>query len=134
MVDRGKPSHLFRCDYCSMFFFSCCKMKLFRTVIVAFFIGCLAASCSIGQKHSTADNYIKDASITTNVKAAIFLEAELGTSVIGVSTYCGTVTLSGEVPAPSLIARATEVASAVEGVKRVRNRLKVKRNTATPQE
>ena len=107
-------------------FFLWCKMKLFQTVFFVFLTGILAASCSIGQKHSATDAYVTDMSITTSVKTALFHESEPGMAQIHVSTCRGTVTLRGEVSEPSQINRAAEVANNVEGVKKVRNHLKTR--------
>ena len=69
---------------------------------------------------------IDDAAITTKVKAAIFAESSLKSLEISVYTVGGVVTLSGSVDSQASIDRAKALASAVEGVKVVENRLMIK--------
>lgn len=68
---------------------------------------------------------IDDAGITTKVKAAILEEPNLKSLQISVYTVGGVVTLSGSVDSEASSARAKALASAVEGVKMVENRLMV---------
>lgn len=64
-----------------------------------------------------------DTEITARVKAAIFAEPGLKTLQIGVDTVGGVVSLSGAVDSPANSDRAAALAGAVDGVKRVDNRL-----------
>jgi hyperosmotically inducible protein len=66
-----------------------------------------------------------DTGITAKVKTALIAESQLNSKSIGVDTQNGVVTLSGTVPERAQIDRAAQVAQAVEGVKRVDNRLTV---------
>jgi osmotically-inducible protein OsmY len=70
--------------------------------------------------------YMDDGMITTKVKTAIFNEPGLDSAEISVETYQGTVQLSGFVESQSDIDRAVQVARQVEGVKSVKNDMRLK--------
>jgi osmotically-inducible protein OsmY len=70
--------------------------------------------------------YLDDAMITTKVKTAIFNEPGLDSAEINVETYQGNVQLSGFVESKEDIERAVRVARQVEGVKSVRNDMRLK--------
>ena len=59
------------------------------------------------------------------MKAGILAEPGLKVLKIDVDTKDGTVTLTGSVDSPENVQRATQVASTVNGVKSVDNRLAV---------
>ena len=69
---------------------------------------------------------LDDAAITTKVKAAIFAEPSLKTLQISVDTVQGVVSLTGSVDSQEERNRAKALASAVDGVKVVENRLALK--------
>ena len=69
---------------------------------------------------------LDDAAITAKVKAAIFAEPSLKTLQISVDTVQGVVALTGSVDSKEESNRAKALASAVEGVKVVENRLALK--------
>jgi hyperosmotically inducible protein len=75
----------------------------------------------------TVGEKIDDAVITTKVKAALLGDSQVNSGDIGVVTQNGEVQLSGFVNNQSQIDRATEVAKAVEGVKKVINEMSVKK-------
>lgn len=68
---------------------------------------------------------LQDAAITARVNAALMSDAQLSGLRIEVHTQSGTVTLRGSAPDALAIARATELASGVEGVISVVNEIKV---------
>ena len=70
-------------------------------------------------------SYFDDAMVTARVKKAIYNEPSLKVADIGVTTEDSTVSLSGMVKTRAERIKATEVARKVEGVKRVKNELKV---------
>jgi hyperosmotically inducible protein len=72
---------------------------------------------------SQAGTVMDDTEITTRVKAAIFAEPGLKTLQISVDTVQGVVTLSGSVDSPASSDLAASLASAVDGVAQVDNRL-----------
>jgi len=67
-----------------------------------------------------------DATITTKINAALAADEKLSALKINVDTAQGRVTLSGTAPDATSRDRATMLASVVEGVKSVDNRLSVK--------
>jgi hyperosmotically inducible protein len=69
--------------------------------------------------------YSSDAVVTTKVKAAIVAEKSLSALDVAVETNNGVTTLSGTVGSAAQSADATRVARGVEGVKQVKNDLKV---------
>ena len=75
-----------------------------------------------------AGGALDDAAITAKVKAGILAEPELKVLKIDVDTKEGRVTLTGSADNAELVKKAEQVASAVEGVKGVDNRLSVSKS------
>jgi osmotically-inducible protein OsmY len=98
---------------------SCLIAALMLTTLV----GCASTSTD---KHESAGQYIDDATITTGVKAAIVNAPTLKVSEINVETYKGVVQLSGFVSTAENISTASSVARSVNGVKSVKNDLRMK--------
>jgi osmotically-inducible protein OsmY len=96
---------------------------LIAALMMTTVVGCASTS---GDKHETPGQYIDDAAVTTGVKAAIVKEPSLKVSEINVETYKGVVQLSGFVSSAENIATATTVARSVNGVKSVKNDLRLK--------
>lgn len=69
-----------------------------------------------------------DMAITAKVNAALAVDDKLKATQINVDTRAGQVTLTGAAPDAQSRERATTLASAVDGVKQVNNRLVVSRN------
>lgn len=104
-------------------------MKSAKRAAAVFFAAAMlaVAGCATeGEKQSTAGAYIDDAAITTKVKTAIFNEPSLKLFDIGVTTEDKVVHLTGSVKTRAEMAKAVEVARKVQGVKAVRNELKIK--------
>ena len=76
----------------------------------------------VGQKAGKA---IDDTAITAAVKAGILAEPGLKVLKIDVDTKDGAVMLTGSVDSPENLERATQIATAIQGVKSVDNRLAV---------
>lgn len=70
--------------------------------------------------------FVDDAVITTKVKAAIFNEPGLKSTEINVETFKGVVQLSGFVSSEAAATKAVEVAKSVDGVKSVKNDMRLK--------
>lgn len=68
-----------------------------------------------------------DTLITGKIKSAFLADSDLKSTSISVDTNDGEVTLTGSLANQAQIDRAVNVASAVSGVKNVRNRLAIKR-------
>lgn len=84
------------------------------------------ASKLIGEKSDKAGEALGDTAITAKVKAAILAEPDLDVMQINVVTTDGVTTLSGSTSSQLSSDRAKEVASAVAGVKTVKNELMVR--------
>ena len=97
---------------------------------VATIVGALAIAMALGcastPKHEGTGEYVDDTVITTKVKAAILNESTLKSAEINVETFKGMVQLSGFVSSASNESTAVKVASGVEGVKSVKNDMRVK--------
>lgn len=97
----------------------------FTAAIFAFFV--LLAGCTTSSsKEKSTGEYIDDAVITTKVKAAFVADDDLKASEIQVETYKGIVQLSGFVAEASDVSKATKVAKDINGVKSVKNDIRVK--------
>jgi osmotically-inducible protein OsmY len=70
-------------------------------------------------------SFFDDAATTMRVKKAIYNEASLKVMNIGVTTEDGVVDLTGTVKSKAERSKATQVVNRVEGVKKVKNELKV---------
>jgi hypothetical protein len=103
------------------------NLKIVSTLIAALMlstvVGCASTSTD---KHETPGQYVDDAAITTGVKAAILNAPTLKVAEINVETYKGVVQLSGFVSSAENIATASSVARSVNGVKSVKNDLRLK--------
>lgn len=86
----------------------------------------ISAGCASSPTHEGTGEYIDDSVITTKVKSAILGESGLKVSEINVETYKGVVQLSGFVSSHDDIAKAAALARAVDGVKSVKNDMRVK--------
>ena len=94
---------------------------IFLAATLVSVVGC----ASTATKEGTGE-YVDDSVITTKVKAAIFNEPSLKSAEINVETFKGVVQLSGFVSSQADINKAVEVARSVEGVKSVKNAMRVK--------
>lgn len=74
----------------------------------------------------TTGQYIDDTTLTTKVKAALLADKAVSGLSIQVTTTQGVVVLTGDVASDTERMRAAELASAVQGVKAVKNELKIK--------
>ncbi|MBC7453264.1 MAG: BON domain-containing protein [Massilia sp.] len=96
---------------------------LIAAVMLSSIVGCVSTAPS---KQETAGQYVDDVAITTRVKAAVLNAPTLKVSEINVETYKGVVQLSGFVSSLENIATAAAVARSVNGVKSVKNDLRLK--------
>ena len=90
-------------------------------ILLTFFAGCASTT-----KHEGTGEYVDDTVLTTKVKAAILDNPSLKTSEINVETFKGVVQLSGFVSTRDDINKAIEVARRVNGVKSVKNDMRLK--------
>jgi osmotically-inducible protein OsmY len=96
--------------------------KLNRKLVVLASVALLGLA---GCASKGGSNFFTDSMVTASVKKAIYNEPSLKVTDISVATDGGVVSLSGAVKTQRDRARAAEVARNVEGVKRVKNELKV---------
>jgi len=82
--------------------------------------------CAGTRTHEATGQYVDDSVITAKVKAAVLGEPGLKVSEINVETFKGVVQLSGFVSSRDDIKSAIRVASAVDGVKTVKNDMHLK--------
>jgi osmotically-inducible protein OsmY len=88
---------------------------------VAGIVGCASTSKSEG-----TGEYVDDAVITTKVKAAMLEQPGLKSTEINVETFKGVVQLSGFVGTQDNINVATSTARGINGVKSVKNDMRLK--------
>jgi len=93
----------------------------FLAIALVSVVGCASTSQSQG-----TGEYIDDAVITTKVKAALFDDPVTKAYEIKVETYNNVVQLSGFVSSQNEANRAVEVARSVNGVKSVKNDMRLK--------
>jgi osmotically-inducible protein OsmY len=101
------------------------NFKIASTLIAALMLTAVVG-CTSTPKQESAGQYIDDSVITTSVKAAIFNEPSLKVAEINVETFKGVVQLSGFVRSQDSIGTATTIARGVNGVKSVKNDIRVK--------
>ena len=99
--------------------------KTASTLIAALMLSAVAGCATNAQQESTGQ-YIDDTVITTSVKAAILNDPTLKVAEINVETFKGVVQLSGFVRSQDNIATAMNVARSVNGVKSVKNDMRLK--------
>ena len=104
-------------------------MKLLNRSISAVFLAVVLATamgCAPTPTKEGTGEYVDDTVITTKVKTAIFNEPSLKSAEINVETFKGTVQLSGFAKYQADINKAGDVARGVNGVKSVKNDLRLK--------
>lgn len=99
--------------------------KILSTLFIAFSSVAVVACAPTSKREGTGE-YIDDSVITTKVKAAILNEATLKVSEINVETFKGVVQLSGFVSTQAAADKAVEVTRGVNGVKSVKNDMRIK--------
>jgi osmotically-inducible protein OsmY len=86
----------------------------------------MATGCAATLPNQSAGEYLDDAVITTKVKASMVDQPTLKASQIHVETFKGTVYLSGLVASQVEINKAGEVARGINGVRAVKNELRLR--------
>ncbi len=92
-------------------------------ILMATLLGC--ASSSSTPSSDGVGGYWDDSVITTKVKSAIYDEPNLKVNDVSIETVRGVVTLMGEVETGTAKRKAERVARQVEGVKSIKNKIKV---------
>jgi osmotically-inducible protein OsmY len=83
-------------------------------------------ACSTPMSDGSTSAAIDDATLTTNVKTAMYNQTDLNASGITVDSYEGAVQLSGFVSSQAEIDKALAAARSINGVKSVTNDLRLK--------
>jgi hyperosmotically inducible protein len=100
-------------------------MRLFRIMTLA--LAAALAGCAATAQDRSTGQVVDDAALTAKVKASIAEEEGVSATSVNVTTYRGTVQLSGFVESEEAKRRAENAANDVEGVRAVRNDLRVAR-------
>lgn len=95
--------------------------SLFLLMLLAVALGCASTKTREG-----TGEYIDDTAISVKVRTAILNAPSLESTEINVETFKGVVQLSGFVHSHSEIGTAGEVALRIDGVRAVRNDIRVK--------
>ena len=98
-------------------------MHLVRIIAFALAVA-IAGSSATAQDRSTGQ-WVDDAALTTKVKASLAEEDGVNPMSVNVNTYRGVVQLSGFVESEEAKRRAENAAKAVEGVRSVKNDLRI---------
>jgi osmotically-inducible protein OsmY len=77
-------------------------------------------------KQERTGEYVDDAAVSTRIRAQLLNEPDLSSSEINVETFKGVVQLSGFVQHKSDIAKAIEISKATQGVKSVKNDMRLR--------
>ena len=101
-------------------------VRLFTAVLLGSF---LLASCQ-ATTGRTAGRNVDDAALTASVKASLVSDKASNLTRIDVDTTNGVVALNGVVENPEQRSRAEQLASRVDGVKKVINNLQVQRRSS----
>ena len=101
--------------------------KALAAAIAVAAIGTFAACSSDPAKKETTGEYASDAGLTAKVKTAIATDVGARTAAaINIETYRGVVQLTGFADSPDQAARAEAAAKKVDGVRSVKNDVRVK--------
>jgi osmotically-inducible protein OsmY len=84
------------------------------------------AGCAGGPKQESTGEYVDDSAITAKVKTALIQDPEVKATDVKVETYKGVVQLSGFANSEKEINKAVQVARDVQGVKSVKNDIRIK--------
>ncbi len=101
------------------------NLKIASALIAALMLT-MVVGCASTTAHESTGQYIDDSVITTGVKAAILNEPSLKIAEINVETFKGAVQLSGFVRSQENMSMAVKVARGVNGVKSVKNDMRLK--------
>jgi hyperosmotically inducible protein len=103
------------------------KRRLLAAAGAAAVLG-LGACASDSPTERSAGEFTDDAAMTAKVKTAIATDAGAKTAAaVNVETYRGTVQLTGFVDSEEQATRAVAAAKKVQGVRSVRNDIRIKR-------
>lgn len=96
------------------------------SLILALFVLAISLGCASTKTQEGTGEYFDDSAITAKVKTAILQERTLSSAEINVETFKGVVQLSGFVGSRAEINNAVEITRRINGVKSVRNDMRIK--------
>lgn len=96
-------------------------MSNIQSRFAALLLALAIAGCSGTPSQQGSGQYFDDSVITTKVKAAFVKDEVVDATDISVTTFNGTVQLSGHADSSAEIARAVQLTQAVRGVKAIRS-------------
>jgi len=96
-----------------------------RCFVVLMLIATFVACASTSKQEGTGE-YVDNSVITSKIKSQLAADDFLKSFDISVETYKGSVQLSGFVDSQKAVDKAGQIARGVDGVKSVKNNLKVK--------
>jgi osmotically-inducible protein OsmY len=106
------------------------KRRHTAAVMLAVLMGSTAVvGCSSTPTQQSAGQAVDDGVVTAKVKAALVADPVTKAHQINVETFKGTVQLSGFVETDQARSRALQLARDVDGVKRVKDALEVRRGS-----
>jgi osmotically-inducible protein OsmY len=98
-------------------------------LVAALMTAGLVAGCSSTPTQQSTGEAIDDGVVTAKVKAALIEDPVTKAHQINVETFKGQVQLSGFVESDEARARALQLAREVEGVKKVKDSMEVRKST-----
>jgi osmotically-inducible protein OsmY len=101
------------------------NFKRLSAILAALAIATTVGCASTAKSESTGE-YVDDTALTAKVKTAILKEPGLKSAEINVESFKGVVQLSGFVSSQANVNEAMTVARNVDGVKSVKNDMRVK--------
>jgi osmotically-inducible protein OsmY len=99
------------------------------TLLAALMASAVVTGCSSTPTQQSAGEAVDDGVVTAKVKAALVADPVTKAHQITVETFKGTVQLSGFVESDQARTRALQLARDVDGVKRVKDAMEVRRGS-----
>jgi hyperosmotically inducible periplasmic protein len=101
-------------------------ISLLKTWALALSVLVGVAACAGDATHRSTGQYVDDKTLSAKVNAALLADKDVKSSQIDVTTYNGVVQLSGFVESADVAQRAVVVAQKVDGVKSVKNDIRLR--------
>ena len=98
-------------------------------LLAALMASAVVAGCSSTPTQQAAGEAVDDGVVTAKVKAALVADPVTKAHQINVETFKGTVQLSGFVESDEARSRALQLARDVDGVKKVKDAMEVRRGS-----
>ena len=98
--------------------------QVLKVIVLSLAMGGMAGCAATDDRRATGQ-VVDDAALTARVKAALIKADNVNASAVNVNTYRGEFVLSGFVDNLDMARRAGEAARAVDGVRVLRNDLRV---------